>query len=276
MKSRTEELLSNSKIVLGAGKKLADVGAETIDIARDLYKIGAACKAYLEGKYDHFLDDLWKGLEEACEELGMVFSHPKEALEAKLKEQKEAIANSTPEDHGYLAMGTVLDFLGPAAIKKAGRVVKLAAKHIKAPGSFDLTKPTNGGIVEDVFSNVVSEALDGDRREKDYVETVRVGRWMSQDEYDKMVETGRVQISADNKVHVANPADIDAFMKQAPKDSIYVEFDVPINTLSPGGAAGWGIINGPGSLLDRLYAKKGLPRIKEMPKATNIEIRGRK
>lgn len=165
MKSRTEELLSNSKIVLGAGKKLADVGAETIDIARDLYKIGAACKAYLEGKYDHFLDDLWKGLEEACEELGMVFSHPKEALEAKLKEQKEAIANSTPEDHGYLAMGIVLDFLGPAAIKKAGRVVKLAAKHIKAPGSFDLTKPTNGSIVEDAFSNMVSEALDGDGQE---------------------------------------------------------------------------------------------------------------
>jgi len=41
-------------------------------------------------------------------------------------------------------------------------------------------------------------------------------------------------MSGDNKVHVANPADIDAFGKQAPKGSIYVEFDVSSNTISPG------------------------------------------
>ncbi len=39
---------------------------------------------------------------------------------------------------------------------------------------------------------------------------------------------------------------------------------------------GWGIINGPGSLLDRLNAKKGFPRITEMPNATNIIIGGHK
>jgi hypothetical protein len=99
---------------------------------------------------------------------------------------------------------------------------------------------------------------------------------MSQAEYDKMVETGHVQMSGDNKVHVANPADIDAFGKQAPNGSIYVEFDVSSSTMSQGGTDGWGIINGPGSLLDRLYAKKGLPRITEMPKANNIEIKGSK
>lgn len=99
---------------------------------------------------------------------------------------------------------------------------------------------------------------------------------MSQDEYDKMFASGKVQMSGDNKVHVANPADINAFGKQAPKGSIYVEFDVPSNTISKGGADGWGIINGPGSLLDRLYKQKGLPRITEMPNATNISIEGRK
>ena len=107
-------------------------------------------------------------------------------------------------------------------------------------------------------------------------ETTRVGRWMSQDEYDKMVASGKVQMSGDNKVHVANPADINAFGKQAPEGSIYVEFDVPSNTISKGGTDGWGIINGPGSLLDRLNAKKGLPRITEMPNATNITIGGHK
>ncbi len=107
-------------------------------------------------------------------------------------------------------------------------------------------------------------------------DTTRVGRWMSQGEYDKMVASGKVQMSEDNKVHVANPAEINAFRKQAPKGSIYVEFDVPGNTISKGGTDGWGIINGPGSLLDRLNAKKGLPRITEMPNATNISIEGRK
>ncbi|MBQ5850011.1 MAG: hypothetical protein IIW54_04215, partial [Lachnospiraceae bacterium] len=72
----------------------------------------------------------------------------------------------------------------------------------------------------------------------------------------KMVASGKVQMSGDNKVHVANPADIYAFGKQAPEGSIYVEFDVPSNTISKGGKDGWGIINGPGSLLDRLNVKK--------------------
>ena len=44
-------------------------------------------------------------------------------------------------------------------------------------------------------------------------------------------------MSGDNKVHVANPADIDAFGKQAPKGSIYVEFDVSSNTISPDGTS---------------------------------------
>lgn len=42
-----------------------------------------------------------------------------------------------------------------------------------------------------------------------------VGRWMSEEEYNKMLSTKQVQMSGDNKVHVANPADIDAFSKQA-------------------------------------------------------------
>lgn len=50
--------------------------------------------------------------------------------------------------------------------------------------------------------------------------TIRVGRWMSQAEYNKMAETGRVQMSGDNKAHVINPADIETFGKQAPKGSM--------------------------------------------------------
>lgn len=47
-----------------------------------------------------------------------------------------------------------------------------------------------------------------------------------------------------------------------------------MDTISKGETDGWGIINGSGSLLDRLNAKKRLPRITEMPDATNISIKG--
>ena len=46
--------------------------------------------------------------------------------------------------------------------------------------------------------------------------------------------------------------------------------------LFPGGKPEWGIIAGPGSLNDRANRMKGLPPIEEMPKAKNIEIKGRK
>jgi nitrogen regulatory protein PII len=106
--------------------------------------------------------------------------------------------------------------------------------------------------------------------------TTRVGRWMSEAEYNEMVRTGQVQMSGDNKVHVANPANMDSFSSQAPKGSIYVEFDVPSNAVFSGGRQDWGIVAGPGSLNDRLNISKGLPGITEMPKATNIEIMGGK
>lgn len=97
---------------------------------------------------------------------------------------------------------------------------------------------------------------------------------MSQSEYDKMLESGRVQMSPNgNRAYVANPADISAF-PSAPKGSIYVEFEVDANSVIQAGKGGWAQIPGPGSLTDRLNQKKGLPPITEMPKAQNIKILG--
>ncbi len=104
--------------------------------------------------------------------------------------------------------------------------------------------------------------------------TKRVGRWMSQAEYDSMVKTGKVQMSPNgNTTYVANPADPNAF-KAASNGSIYVEFDVPTNSIYPAGNNNWGQISGPGSLMDRLNQSKGLPPINGMPNATNIKIIG--
>lgn len=79
-----------------------------------------------------------------------------------------------------------------------------------------------------------------------------------------------------NTTYVANPADINAFGKQAKPGSIYVEFDVDSIRIYPAGKEGWGQIPGPGSLIDRLNLKKGLPAFEDMPDAINIQIGGKK
>lgn len=100
--------------------------------------------------------------------------------------------------------------------------------------------------------------------------TTRVGRWMSQAEYEKMVKTGMVQESYSGTTHVANPASIEAFGI----GQIYVEFDVPTSALIQTNE-GWAKILGPNTIEARLAAKKGLP-IPEVPPATNIQVVGKK
>jgi hypothetical protein len=103
---------------------------------------------------------------------------------------------------------------------------------------------------------------------------IRVGRWMSETEFQKMLDSNFVQKSKGNMTHITNPANPDAF-KAAKPGSIYVEFDVPASSVVPGGKEGWGIIPGSGSIYDKLNIRKGLPGYK-MPKATNIQILKRK
>jgi len=105
-------------------------------------------------------------------------------------------------------------------------------------------------------------------------ETTRVGRWMSETEHEAMTKTGKVQESYTGTTHVAHPANIEAFRKQAKPGTMYVEFNVPSISLKPTNE-GWAKIVGPNSLEARLASKKGLP-IPIMPPATNIEIKGGK
>ncbi|MGG5342851.1 hypothetical protein [Enterococcus sp. AZ192] len=106
--------------------------------------------------------------------------------------------------------------------------------------------------------------------------TTTVGRWMSDIEYNKMKESGKVQMSPNgNRTYVATPPSKEAF-PAAPKGSLYTEFDVNSKSIYPAGNKNWGQIPGPGSLIDRLNQKKGLPPITEMPDALNIKKLGEK
>ena len=101
-------------------------------------------------------------------------------------------------------------------------------------------------------------------------ETERVGRWMSEKEYNAMTSTGYVQESYSGTTHVARPANPNAFIKQAKVGSYYVEFDVPASSLVNSGN-GWARILGPHSIDAKLAILRNQP-IPQMPKATNIVL----
>ncbi|MFJ9034802.1 polymorphic toxin-type HINT domain-containing protein [Streptomyces sp. NPDC102274] len=98
---------------------------------------------------------------------------------------------------------------------------------------------------------------------------VRVGRWMNLDEYGKMTRTGMVQEGKGGMTYVARPATPEAYGRQAAPGTGYAAFDVPANSLYPGGEPGWAILSGPRGLPARLAARKGLP-IPQLPAALNI------
>lgn len=89
-----------------------------------------------------------------------------------------------------------------------------------------------------------------------------------------MLDTGTVVQSSTGTTHVAYPADIDAFGKQAKNGAMYVEFDVPEKSLVPTNE-GWAKTVGPDSIEGRLAKRKDLP-VPEMPTAENITVRGEK
>ncbi len=53
-----------------------------------------------------------------------------------------------------------------------------------------------------------------------------------------MNETGKVQESYSGTTHVAYPANPEAFSKQVKNGSVYIEFNVPRESIRPGGKSG--------------------------------------
>ncbi|HET6482782.1 MAG TPA: RHS repeat-associated core domain-containing protein, partial [Actinoplanes sp.] len=97
---------------------------------------------------------------------------------------------------------------------------------------------------------------------------VRVGRWMSQGEFDEMSRTGVVQRGGGGYTYVVHPANPDAYRSARP-GSVYAEFDVPRSSLIPGGRPGDYKMSDADTLHSRLAVKKGgVPY--QLPGASNI------
>jgi hypothetical protein len=98
----------------------------------------------------------------------------------------------------------------------------------------------------------------------------KVGRWMSDEEYQKMIETGKVQPGGGGITYAAQTPE--GYMKQAATGSLYVTFDVPSSSFTETNKElGWLRFLSPDSPEGRLAAIKGLP-IPQLPDALNIEV----
>jgi hypothetical protein len=96
----------------------------------------------------------------------------------------------------------------------------------------------------------------------------RVGRWMSVDEYKMMLSTGRVQEGAGGVTFAATSGP-DSFGAQAAAGTIYIEYDVPTNSLLTGGRSDWVKNVGPSANRSQkvMLEKKGgemLPEVKNV------------
>ena len=101
----------------------------------------------------------------------------------------------------------------------------------------------------------------------------RVGRWMGDDELLKMQKSGQVQVGGGGTTHVADPANMATYARQAAPGSTYVEFDVPRTSLFPSGWPGGAQIPGPNHILARLAERRGSPVQFPVP-ACNIVVVG--
>ncbi|WP_230418001.1 RHS repeat-associated core domain-containing protein [Catenulispora pinistramenti] len=112
---------------------------------------------------------------------------------------------------------------------------------------------------------------EGDVADGPSEDMTQVGRWMSPEEHQSMIDTGKVQAGSEGtSTYVASPADPAAYYRQAAPGTRYVEFDVPTSSLKPAGEPGWAQIPGPKHpIYAKLNAKRGLPP-PEMPSFENL------
>ncbi len=105
-------------------------------------------------------------------------------------------------------------------------------------------------------------------------DSVTVGRWMSEGEYQKMVDTGMVQEGGGGSTYAAFTPE--GYIKQAAPSSVYAEFDVPKSSFKVTNPQdGWIKFSSPNSLEGRFSAMKGLP-IPQLPEAKNLILLAQK
>lgn len=154
---------------------------------------------------------------------------------------------------GQAATGALID--GAATFAVAGLVLK-AGQSFAAAQTLTSFRLGSGAVAGRGAAGGVA-ANTGD-------DLVRVGRWMSEDEFAKMSSSGRVVEGGSGRTYVTRPANPDAY--PAGK-GVFAEFDVPGSSVFPASKPEWGVIPGPNVTTTRFG-----PPPAEMPPATCIVL----
>nr|WP_231110661.1 hemagglutinin repeat-containing protein [Xanthomonas arboricola] len=120
-------------------------------------------------------------------------------------------------------------------------------------------------------TKVVPSALNlGEVAKIDGVNVTRVGRWMSSVELDAMQSTNRVVQGGGGQTYISVNGAGD-FRATAPSGSLYVEFDVPVNSLVQGGKQGWFKMLGPDASKSQKFML-GKQGGEELPQVSNVKV----
>ena len=102
-------------------------------------------------------------------------------------------------------------------------------------------------------NNIASSSLKlGETKIINDVSYTRVGRWMSTEELAQMQSTGKVVQGGGGQTFISING-VNDFKGAAPRGSVYVEFDVPTNSLIQGGNEGWYKMLGPNASGSQKY-----------------------
>ncbi|WP_274391715.1 hemagglutinin repeat-containing protein [Xanthomonas campestris] len=120
-------------------------------------------------------------------------------------------------------------------------------------------------------TKVMPSALNlGEVAKIDGVNVTRVGRWMSSVELDAMQSTNRVVQGGGGQTYISVNGAGD-FRATAPSGSLYVEFDVPVNSLVQGGKQGWFKMLGPDASKSQKFML-GKQGGEELPQVSNVKV----
>jgi hypothetical protein len=135
---------------------------------------------------------------------------------------------------------------------------------------------TAGGLWEEIKELVGANGNPPPPNDKDDIEKIRasddsyvkVGRWMSPEEFHAMRTSGRVQEGAGGQTFAATSGP-NSFIKQAKPGSVYVEFQVQSRHLLQGGRADWVKFIGPNAPRSQqmMLRKQGgelLPKVRDI------------
>lgn len=164
------------------------------------------------------------------------------ALENRVAKHSSQVEN-VKELTGILATAIVMHenglIVGRTASSGSGKTVSGGTANKSGASVTDDIVKAESQFTKGTAANSTSTSLKiGETRIINEVSVTRVGRWKSSDELVQMQRSGKVVQGGGGQTFISTNGASD-FKGTASTGSVYVEFDVPTNSLLKGGKDGW-------------------------------------